>query len=64
MQNLIDLNVKDVDGISVGDYIRARVEHIIDDLEVLAVEHKLHGTEEYITIQYQAMQILAQLNLN
>lgn len=64
MQNLIDLNAKDVDGISVGDYIQARVEHIINDLETLAIKYKLHDTEEYDTIQYQAMQILAHLNLN
>ena len=64
-EKLINLNyIEPGDDISIGQYIQARIEHIIDDLEVLANKYNLKDTEQYDTIQYQAMQILKHLELD
>lgn len=76
MSKIIDLDyIADGDDISVGEYIQARVEHIINALEVLNDKYIIDSfdlsnktmlikhTEEYDTIQHQAMQILKHLEL-
>ena len=76
MSKIIDLDyIADGDDISVGEYIQARVEHIINALEVLNDKYIIDSfdisnktmliehTEEYDTIRYQAMHILKHLEL-
>lgn len=76
MSKIIDLDyIADGDDISVGEYIQARVEHIINALEVLNDKYIIDSfdisnktmlikhTEEYDTIRHQAMQILKHLEL-
>jgi len=76
MTKIVDLDyIADNDDSSVGEYIQARVEHIINALEVLNDKYIIDSlepsnktifikdTEEYDNIKYHAMQILKQLGL-
>lgn len=60
---LIDLNKIECDDITLGEYIQARVGHILNSVEVLAEQRNIRDTEEYEVIKYQANQILKQLGL-
>ena len=64
MTKIVDLDyIADNDDIPLGEYIQARVEHIINALEVLNSDYDIQDTEEYDNIQYHATQILKHLGL-